>query len=131
MRFSRSNLFGAADRALNWAIGLGVGCLAVLHFPTTSAVVAGAVAAWWLDRRFMRGRLGRTIRHGFWWLSHRVADGIEATPIWVFVVGPRLVLNLAVGALFFWGLSAVAGVTLDPAANMREVAAIMQKGHAP
>lgn len=61
----------------------------------------------------------------------RVAAAIEATPPWAFVhVVPWATRAVAV-ALILCGLSVALGVGFDPFENMREVAAIVQKGGGP
>lgn len=61
----------------------------------------------------------------------RVAAGIEATPPWVFAHAPRWGVRVALGLLAVCVLSVALGVSLNPLANMREVAAIVQKGQTP
>lgn len=60
-----------------------------------------------------------------------VARAIEAPPVPVLAHGPRFALALAVAGACWFGMSAATGMSLDPVANMREVATIMQKGRTP
>lgn len=64
-------------------------------------------------------------------VAPNVAHAIEALPPPVFVHGPRFAVRLALLVACWFGVRAVTGVGLDPVANMREVAVIMQKGRTP
>lgn len=131
VRSFRDKLLVAVGRVTIPVLAVAAGWGAAAYFPVASGVFAAVWSALWLDRRFGRGRLGRAVHYGAWWFLQRVADAVAATPVWVFVAGPRLVLNLAVVVLCMWGLSAVTGASMNPLANVRDLGAMLDRGRAP
>lgn len=57
----------------------------------------------------------------------RAGAVVAATPIWVFVVGPRLIASLAVLGMFLYGMHLATGAGVNPATNMRELVLLLQR----
>lgn len=64
------------------------------------------------------------------WIAGRIEAGIEATPWWVFVHGPRWLGSLLVGGLFFYGVHAATGVSLNPFENLGELVSHLEQRRA-